>query len=273
MISYHVGEGQLIELASHTDKAEDISFYDSFHLGADNVQEAIVKLKNYLEGYFDTSVNKVYVAVINKGVIPRSRSIDDIVDAINNISTSTTHTGTFNVGTTRANQIDMGASHSYRYVNTGQVSNLNTGRYSFPVDSIGSEVDLNETNIIRYVDATNVYTKGYDDGFSQVGESVTINVIAVWGKSTGIQSNSITAPNDGYVMFVGGDCDGINNNQLKRFAYQNDTKIWGHDWGASGKYAVHKDDVIKITIQSTGTQNEKISDSFTYAILVTWLHQ
>ena len=58
----------------------------------------------------------------------------------------------------------MGASNSYRYVNTNGVPNSNSGTYTYGSGSTGGTVDLGETNGYRYVNASNVYAKGLADG-------------------------------------------------------------------------------------------------------------
>lgn len=63
------------------------------------------------------------------------------------VNVSNTNTGTYKP-TTRAASIDMGATNSYRYVNTTSVPNNNTTTYS--VTSNGTK-DMGQTNIYRYV--------------------------------------------------------------------------------------------------------------------------
>lgn len=63
------------------------------------------------------------------------------------VNVSNTNTGTYKP-TTRAASIDMGATNSYRYVNTTSVPNNNTTTYS--VTSNGTK-DMGQTNVYRYV--------------------------------------------------------------------------------------------------------------------------
>ena len=58
----------------------------------------------------------------------------------------------------------MGATHSYRYVNTNSVPNSNSGTYTYASGSTGGTVDMGSTNTYRYVNASNVYSKGKADG-------------------------------------------------------------------------------------------------------------
>ena len=72
------------------------------------------------------------------------------------------HTTTY-TPTARASKNDMGATHSYRYVDTRSVPNYNSLSAQFDEGSTGATIDLGETNSIRYMNAGNVYTKGYND--------------------------------------------------------------------------------------------------------------
>ncbi len=92
---------------------------------------------NFPAGYYDAPIN-----VVN-GICP---------------------TGTFNA-TARAANIDMGASSFYRYVNTNNVPNNNSGTYTFPYGT-GGTVDLGVTNSYRYVNAGNVFNAGKDYMFT-----------------------------------------------------------------------------------------------------------
>ena len=72
--------------------AVNVSYDDSStHLGADNVQTAIQKIKTN----FQAGVDAVYDAVVAKGSTPASHSLSDVIAGIGNIPTGITPTGTF----------------------------------------------------------------------------------------------------------------------------------------------------------------------------------
>lgn len=76
-------------------------------------------------------------------------------------------TGTY-TPTSRAANIDMGATSNYRYVTTTSVPNSNSGTYTYPANSTGGTVDMGATNTYRYVNADKVYAKGKADGSGSV---------------------------------------------------------------------------------------------------------
>lgn len=90
------------------------------------------------------------------------------------VNVSNTNTGTYKP-TTRAASIDMGATNSYRYVNTTSVPNNNTTTYS--VTSNGTK-DMGQTNVYRYV-----------------GVSVPVNINAC-----AYMEDSYTCPSAGYII-------------------------------------------------------------------------
>lgn len=72
--------------------AVNVSYDDSStHLGANNVQTAIQKIKTN----FQAGVDAVYDAVVAKGSTPASHSLSDVIAGIGNIPTGITPTGTF----------------------------------------------------------------------------------------------------------------------------------------------------------------------------------
>ena len=99
-----------------------------------------------------------------------------------------TQSGTYKP-TQRKNNNDMGASNTYRYVDTTSVPNSNSTTYS--VTSNGTK-DMGETNIYRYV---NVAVSGYA---SWVGENVTsgTNSLSIGGLTNG-RKYIITAVSNG----------------------------------------------------------------------------
>lgn len=72
------------------------------------------------------------------------------------------HTGTVTVST-RGASVDIGQTHSYRYVNTNSVPNTNSGTYT--PTSNGSALDMGATNSYRYVNTNTVYNLGWNHAF------------------------------------------------------------------------------------------------------------
>ena len=68
---------------------------------------------------------------------------------------------------------------------------MNTGTYTFEEGSTGSKVDLGSNNTYRYVDATNVYNKGKEDGAADFKSSGEINnvVLSVTAKTQDAKSS------------------------------------------------------------------------------------
>ena len=145
-----------------------------------------------LSNEFQSGVNSIYNAIVNKGSTPSSKSLGDVLTGISNIPNS--NSGTY-VTNTRSASIDMGINNTYRYVDTTDVPNSNSGTYAissngtydmgatndkrfidisvpnsnsstytYPANDTGSIKDHGETNSYRYVNATNVYDKGLSDG-------------------------------------------------------------------------------------------------------------
>ena len=80
---------------------------------------------------------------------------------VNTTSVPNSNTGTYDV---TSNGIkDMGATNNKRYVNVN-VSNSNSGTYTFAENDTGGTKDMGADNSYRYVNATNVYNKGKADG-------------------------------------------------------------------------------------------------------------
>lgn len=80
------------------------------------------------------------------------------------VNVPNTNTGTYKP-TTRAASIDMGATNSYRYVNTTSVPNNNTTTYN--VTSNGTK-DMGQTNVYRYV-SVNVKPTTYQHVYTTSG--------------------------------------------------------------------------------------------------------
>ena len=102
---------------------------------------------------FQAGVNSIYDAVVAKGVTPASKSLSDVVAGINAIETKTIHTRTYTANN-RASNLDMGAEHEYRYVDTRNVPNSNSGTYT-PTTRVAS-IDMGANNSYRYVTTTSV---------------------------------------------------------------------------------------------------------------------
>ena len=156
------------------------------------VDDLLDTLEGTLQSNFQDGVDDVYDAVVAKGSTPASHSLADVVTGIGAIPNS--NSGTY-TATTRSSDIDMGATNTYRYVDTSgvpnsnsgtydvtsnglkdmgatndkryvnvSVANTNTSTYTFPANDTGATKDLGATNDTRYAVATNVYTKGQNDG-------------------------------------------------------------------------------------------------------------
>ena len=120
---------------------------------------------------------------INPASMTNSKSITsngtyDITNYKNvSVSVANTNTETYNA-TTRNSKIDMGATNTYRYVNTSSVPNANSATYT--PSSNGTALDMGATNTYRYVNTSTVYNLGYNtakttrvtgDGVTSVGFS------------------------------------------------------------------------------------------------------
>lgn len=160
MVLYHTGNGNLVEIAIDSGNADKIRFVDSFNLDANNVQDAIVNLKTFLENKFQTSVDAVYFAIVARGVSPESRKLEDVVAAIGQIETD--HYATYSIeGQRSADAIDLGRYHNYRYILTSAMSNTNTLEYILQArpgyEDYRQSYDLGETNEVRYILAGEIY--------------------------------------------------------------------------------------------------------------------
>jgi hypothetical protein len=89
----------------------------------------------------------------------------------------------------------MGATHTYRYVNTNGVPNANSGTYAVPYHSTG--LDMGYNNTYRYVNTTNAYNQGYNDGNSN-GYNNGYNT----GYNNGYNDGKYVVPGAGYVREV-----------------------------------------------------------------------
>jgi len=127
-------------------------------LEATDVQDAIDELKTN----FQAGVDSVYNAIVAKGTTPASKSLSDVIQGIADIETATVHTETY-TASSRSSNLDMGESHEYRYIDTTNVPNSNSGTYTYPSGSTGGTVDMLADNTYRYVNADNVYAKGKED--------------------------------------------------------------------------------------------------------------
>ena len=204
-----------------------------------------------LQSNFQDGVDSVYNAVIARGTTPSSHTLSDVVDAIGDIET--THTTTY-TPTSRASNNDMGATHYYRYVDTTSlpnansgtydvssngtkdmgatndkryvnvnVPNSNSGTYSFPENDTGSIKDLGAANDKRYVVASNVYTKGWNDGKSDHSTTYTPTSRASnndMGKTHSyryVNTNSVPNSNSGTYDVTSNGIKDMGNTNDKRY--------------------------------------------------------
>ena len=120
-----------------------------------------------------TEAQGILVARKQEKTITSSRSAQTVTPDSNYLLSKVTvnalsPTGAYPANT-RGSQVDMGATNNYRYVNTTNVPNSNSGTFTFTSSNSnlnGDTVDLTETNTIRYVNANNVYNHGYNNGNS-----------------------------------------------------------------------------------------------------------
>lgn len=117
-------------------------------LESTNVEAAIKEL----EANFQDGVDAVYDAVVAKGSTPASHSLSDVVTGIGNIPTGITPSGTKSI-TANGTGIDV---TQYASVNVA-VPNSNSGTYT--ASSRSSALDMGATNSYRYVN-TNGVPKG-----------------------------------------------------------------------------------------------------------------
>lgn len=122
-------------------------------LNATQLQDAIDEIVTN----FQAGVDDVYDAIVAKGTTPASKSLSDVVAGIGDIETI--HTAIY-PATSRASNLNMGTTHNYRYVDTTNVPNSNSGTYTYGSGSTGGTVDMLVNNTYRYVNATNVYAAG-----------------------------------------------------------------------------------------------------------------
>ena len=151
-------------------------------------------------GYHNGS-GKVTNSIANKGAITGTVGMGGTYTSTQNGYVTTikvtgpTASGTYNA-TTRGASLDMGATNTYRYVNTNSVPNTNSGTYTYAANSTGGTVDLGATNTYRYVNAANVYAKGKADA----GISFTKLASAASGNRTTSATGTTTA--NGYALVV-----------------------------------------------------------------------
>lgn len=106
---------------------------------------------------FQAGVDAVYNAVVAEGVTPASSTPTDIAAAIAIIR---------NGGTAAAADIVAGkTAYSGKILLTGTRAASST--YTFPANDTGGTKDLGAQNLYRYVNAANVYNKGYANGRAQ----------------------------------------------------------------------------------------------------------
>lgn len=138
-----------------------------------------------MKSTFQDGVDAVYEAVRAIGLTPASSTPEAIAEAIRTILNADATageilygkkaysqlqmlTGTMpNRGNVGTNNINPNGSYTIQpgYYAGGTVkANANSGTYTFPANDTGGTKDLGVANLYRYVNAGNVYSKGYADG-------------------------------------------------------------------------------------------------------------
>ena len=146
---------------------------------------------------FQTGVTNLYNEFVNKGVTPTSTSLSDMIDAVVSLYNKgksdgvTVHSTTYSLSTkasAAASTYDMGASHSYRYINATAAWNKasSTGYASGTAAGSGSLINTTTYNITTTValGSTATHTKAiscnkiiaYGIYYKSGGDDAVVNV-------------------------------------------------------------------------------------------------
>ena len=130
---------------------------------------------------FQTGVTELYNEYVSKGVTPSGQTLAALKAAVTNLYNKgktdgvTVHSTTYTASTkasAAASTYDMGASHSYRYINataawnkassTGYASGTAAGHHSttYTMTTAEKTKDLGAAHNYRYINANNVYNAG-----------------------------------------------------------------------------------------------------------------
>ena len=161
-----------------------------------------------LQSNFQAGVDSVYDAIVAEGTTPASKSLSDVVSGITTMSTDRYNAGTVDGYNTKKNQLtgtytpssngsglDMGADHTYRYVNTNTVYNAGTATgytsgynagttdgyntkknqltATYTPGSNGNKLDMGADHTYRYVNTNTVYNSGTTDGYNTKRNQLT----------------------------------------------------------------------------------------------------
>ena len=108
-----------------------------------------------------------------------------------------TMSGTY-TASSRGASLDMGASNTYRYVNTNSVPNSNSGTYT--PSTHGTALDMGATNTYRYVNTINAYNKGKTDG--------ALNALSLTAVASVFTSTSYSVTNGQLFVGIGNESNG-----------------------------------------------------------------
>ena len=208
-----------IEYDANNDGTADVYFYskdltaiatgiDSLNTNVATLNTAMETLKETTSGYKTDIISALNSNVYSTNNISSSATFEDIIAKINAIEKKTV-----------SQTLNPGSSYTLAagYYTGGTVAaNANTQTYTYAANSTGGTVDLGAANLYRYVNASNVYTKGKADGVASTNATATgaqvLNGYTFWAngsKLTGTMANyssstgqSSTTANTSNYLFV-----------------------------------------------------------------------